>query len=491
MRFVRPGIVITTCDRTPAILNRAVKTALSQELPAEVIVVNDGLKGVSGSWDGVTVVKTGGRKGLAAARNVGLNAMSLAVNAVCYLDDDDELLPCHTRLLSSAIASGHAFAFSRAVFRHREFETEDPEPQNPGPKRYYDPSALLDQNVAPVSSFMHDRVSAAQIGGWDERILRLEDWDFWGRLFLRFGPPAKVNAVTNVIHKDGEGPNLTDSSRLNYSLMCSWRDVVADRLKFMASKGICGLHGEDEAKLHVPLIGVVMPVFNAQKYLRMALNSLVSQHCRDFEVLAVNDGSTDSSGNILGEYAARDKRIRVFNMPCNSGVTKALNYGLLVSRSKYVARMDADDVCLPDRLRKQLAFMDDNRDVDILGTCFDSMNEDLSRVNWHNELPTSPEQVAETMPSRCCIGHPTVMMRRRVVESIGGYDESPECRAVEDYELWLRALSKGMRIANLPEFLLQHREHEGQVSSSLAEAQKANRERLRARYNPRARGTER
>ena len=143
MRFIRPAIIITTCDRNPAILGRAVRTALDQELPGEVIVVNDGLKPVTRLPPGARIVETGGRRGLSRGRNVGLSNLSPSTNAVCYLDDDDELLPQHTRLMAAAIGKGAAFAFSRAIFKHKGFETEDPEPNNPGNKRYYDSGKTL------------------------------------------------------------------------------------------------------------------------------------------------------------------------------------------------------------------------------------------------------------------------------------------------------------------------------------------------------------
>jgi GT2 family glycosyltransferase len=143
--------------------------------------------------------------------------------------------------------------------------------------------------------------------------------------------------------------------------------------------------------------------------------------------------------------------------------------------------MDADDVSMSERFDKQVAFLDGRRDIMVLGTSFLSMNEDMSRVVWVNSLKADPSEVRAELLERCCVGHPSIMMRRRLVEKIGGYDESEECLAVEDYEMWLRA-SRSYGISNLPDFLLWHRTSEGQTSRRLGAVQKANSEALRAKY---------
>lgn len=479
---IRAAIIIPTFDR-PELLPRAILSAARQEIPpSEIIVVNDGRsaptlpQGVQ-----VKVANTMGRVGPNRARAIGLGVLDQSTNAICYLDDDDELLPNHLKLLSAELVKGKKFAFSRAVYRYPDgSETTDPEPSNHGPKRYYDPNALLSQNIAPVSSFMHERGASEEIGGWDDDLLRMEDWDFWGRMFIQFGPPAFVDSITNVIYKN-QGPNRTNSNQYVYSMACSWRDIVADRLRFLSSKGRGKFLGMEANHFRVPRIGVVMPVYNAASYLKEAIDSLLTQTYQDFEILAVNDASTDGSRDILEQYSSRHRNLRIFDQRSNSGVTKSLNLGLLASRSELIARMDADDVCLPERFQKQVEFLDDNKEVGILGSWFWSMDESMRNVLWDNRIETSHEDISRVLPERCCIGHPTVMMKRRVIEEIGGYDEGDECKAVEDYELWLRA-SKKTRLANLPVHLLMHRTYDGQVSRVLAKSQEANAALLRERY---------
>jgi glycosyltransferase involved in cell wall biosynthesis len=475
------AIIIPTCDR-PETLKKALASALAQKIPAhEIIIVDDGLKAIA-VQEGARVIRTKGREGLSRARQIGVSSISTETDAITYVDDDDELLPNHVGLMSEALSDGTAFAFSKAIFRYPDgTETEDPEPKNHNPnKAYYNPTALLKQNIAPVSSFAHTRDAYEQVGGWDPTLLRMEDWDLWGRMFIAFGPPKLVNAVTNVVNKGG-AINLTDANPLTYSMACSWRDIVADRLHYLAETARSPRITQTELDMfHIPRVGVIIPVYNAEKYLHQALDSMICQTYKDFEILAINDGSTDSSRRILQSYECR--RFRLFDMSHNSGVTKTLNYGLLVSRSEYIARMDADDVSSPERLERQVAFLDENRNVGILGTRFLSMNESLSCTHWVNDVQTDPEEVAKELLDRCCIGHPTVMMRRRVVESIGGYDEGEGTKAVEDYELWLRAASRGIKIANLPYHLLKHREYDHQVSKRLDQVQRANFEKVREKY---------
>lgn len=475
------AVVIPTYNR-PELLKRAVASALNQTLkPHEVVIINDGETPIP-SFDDATVrvIATKGQEGPTKARNLAVSSLKTETDAVTYLDDDDELWPMHLKAHSDALDSGAAFAFSKALYKWPNlYHSIDPEPNNNGPKRYYDPNALLEQNIAPVSSFSHTKEAFFEVGGWDTTILRMEDWDFWGRLFIRYGPPKFVDEITNAISK-GLDDNRTDSSRFVYSMACSWRDIVADRLKYMASNKKCKITEYELERFHIPKVGVVMPVYNAAKYLGQALDSILDQTFKDHEIIIVNDGSTDESRQIICAY--KDPRIRLFDMPGgNSGVTKALNYGLLLSRSEYIARMDADDVSSTDRFRQQVEFLDRNKDVMLVGTGFLSMDEELKTVNWANVVETSPDDIKKTLLERCCIGHPTVMMRRRMIEILGGYSESPDCHAVEDYELWLRA-SQRFKLANIPYFLLKYREYGGQISRSLRSVQQTNFEKVRSSY---------
>lgn len=477
------SVVIPTFNR-PELLQRAVRSALNQaKPPSEVVVVNDGIQPLILPETGpvkIRLLATKGRQGPTVARNLALANLSPNINAVCYLDDDDELLPHHIAQLSAILDYGAPYAFSKAIYRFNDHDTEDPEPSNKGPKRYYDPDALMQQNIAPVSSFMHTVEASTEIGGWDPSLQRMEDWDFWARMFIRYGPPHFLNSATNVIYKN-LGDNRTDSNEYVYSLACSWRDIVSDRLKLMASEKRCRVSKSDLARFKVPRVGVVMPVYNAQDYLQEAVTSIVTQTFTDWEMIAMNDGSTDRSRKILEDYASRDPRIRIFDMPGNHGVTRALNQALLLSRSEYIARMDADDQSNCRRFEIQVEALDANPEIMVYGSNFVSMDHNLEYVRWSNTLPSDPEEIKKMLPNSCCIGHPTVMMRRKVVETLGGYSTAPEHEAVEDYEYWLR-ISRKYKISNIPIMMLNYRHHDGQVSAKRAELQKANTKKLQEKY---------
>lgn len=472
--------IIITEGKREKMLIRAIASCIKQTLAIyEVIVVNDGIYPLHEiPYDErVIVVSTNGQEGLAAARQRGLSVLGKQCQAVVYLDDDDEFLPFHFAEMVPLLKKT-PYAVSKAMFRHISGQvTTDPEPNNTGLKRYYDPSALLIQNIAPVSSFIHTKEAGLEVG-WDSSIIRIEDWDFWGRMFIRYGPPALNEKITNVIYKhDG---NLSGVSELSYSMSCSWRDIVSDRLKFMASENRWIPTVEDKKRFHIPNVGVVMPVHNSIKYLKTAIESIIDQTYSDWEILAINDASDDGSAEFLKELASKDNRIRIFDIP-RSGVTKALNFGLMVSRSKYIARMDADDRSLPERFKKQVHFLEENNDVALVGSCFKSMDSNLLQATWINNVPIDSESVKDTLKYSNCIGHSTVMMRRRILEQIGGYRDTPEFDGVEDYELWLR-MSKTYKLYNLPDFLLEYRVHKGQVSKNKAELIAQNSQKLKEQY---------
>jgi glycosyltransferase involved in cell wall biosynthesis len=207
-----------------------------------------------------------------------------------------------------------------------------------------------------------------------------------------------------------------------------------------------------------PLISVIMPVRNAQDVVRRAIESIGAQTLTGWELVVVNDGSTDSSLGILRESAGRDRRVRVIDRPA-AGIATALNEALASSRGAYVARMDADDIAAPERLAAQAAFLSapGNRDIGLVG-CLVEFGGDRAvstgyalHVDWINSLVT-PEQIALNRFIEAPFAHPSVMFRRELAARHGGYrsGEFPE-----DYELWLRWMDAGVRMAKVPRVLLR------------------------------------
>lgn len=211
-----------------------------------------------------------------------------------------------------------------------------------------------------------------------------------------------------------------------------------------------------------PRISVALSVHNNAAYLTAALDSILAQSFRDYELLVVDDGSTDASPAILDHYATRDPRIRVMHQ-ANRGLIASLNRILAMARGDYIARMDGDDIALPERFARQLAFLDTHADHGVVGTQIQGITErGLARRGYVVTHPTDPDAVAEALASRSPLCHPSTMMRRGLVYNIGGYRAAYQ--HCEDYDLWLRLVDR-TRMANLPDRLMLYRYSATQVST--------------------------
>ncbi|MCO6045366.1 glycosyltransferase [Aeoliella sp. ICT_H6.2] len=210
-----------------------------------------------------------------------------------------------------------------------------------------------------------------------------------------------------------------------------------------------------------PTISVILPVYNAERYVAEAVESILAQTYTDFEFLIIDDGSTDGSLKVLEHYAQRDERIRLKSRP-NTGYVVALNEMLSEARGEFIARMDADDISLPDRLQKQTDFLVPRLDHVCVGTAVthvDSENEVLAKLpikRTHEEIDRA--HMVENVWA--VIVHPTVLIRRAALDKVGGYRE--EMLYIEDYDLWLRLAEIGL-LENLMEPLLRYRVHLGSV----------------------------
>jgi len=215
-----------------------------------------------------------------------------------------------------------------------------------------------------------------------------------------------------------------------------------------------------------PAVSVLMPVHNAGRFLAPALDSILAQTFSDFELIAIDDGSTDDSGKVLTEFAARDGRIRVFTQE-NRGIVATLNRALELARAPLIARMDADDLSRPDRFAKQAAYLREHPDVAVLSGAMDVIDESGAHLRVA-AFPTDPDAVARELLHRSCVCHPAVMARANALRSVGGYRAN--ARHAEDYDLWLRITEAG-RVANLPDVLLSYRVHPQAISARHVVAQ--------------------
>jgi glycosyltransferase involved in cell wall biosynthesis len=211
-----------------------------------------------------------------------------------------------------------------------------------------------------------------------------------------------------------------------------------------------------------PSVTVLMPVYNAERYVTDALESILNQTFGDFEFIVINDGSTDKSLEILKRYAAQDDRIRLISRE-NRGLVATLNEGLALARTPLIARMDADDISLPERLQLQAAFMDAHREVVCVGSYCDIIDATGRVIGIYSSMPTGHKEILDSLLNGVCvITHPTAMFRRERVLHAGGYDAA--WMLVEDHELWLRLCASG-ELAGIPIPLLRYREHDVSVSS--------------------------
>ena len=210
-----------------------------------------------------------------------------------------------------------------------------------------------------------------------------------------------------------------------------------------------------------PRVSVVISAYNAQRYLREAIDSILTQTFGDFECVIVNDGSSDDTLSILKSYAQRDPRIRIISR-ANKGLTVSLNEALAACRAPLVARMDADDVALPERFAKQVAFMDANPDVVVVACSvelIDPFGIHIGIVNYPTDHASIDTQLLKGDGG--CICHPGCVYRLDAVRRVGNYRQ--EFNNSEDLDLWLRLAETG-RVANLPDVLLKYRRDLGSVS---------------------------
>ncbi|MBM4309643.1 MAG: glycosyltransferase [Deltaproteobacteria bacterium] len=207
-----------------------------------------------------------------------------------------------------------------------------------------------------------------------------------------------------------------------------------------------------------PCVTVLMSAHNSERYLADAIDSIVSQTFSDFEFLIINDGSSDGSRQIL--EACTDTRIRRIDNGRNLGLSASLNRGFAEATGVYIIRMDADDIALPDRLAKQVAFMEREPNIDVCGSWYE-MFGDRNRVV---KTQAAHGDIHDTLFFKNCIAHSTVCMRKQSFENCAGpYTEA--YRYAQDYELWCRTVNT-LAFANIPEVLLRYRVHGLQAGSS-------------------------
>ncbi|MFK7840345.1 MAG: glycosyltransferase [Bdellovibrionales bacterium] len=216
----------------------------------------------------------------------------------------------------------------------------------------------------------------------------------------------------------------------------------------------------------MPAISVLMSVYNGERFLDKAIDSILKQTFKDFEFIIINDGSTDKSSKMLQTYAKQDPRIILIEQE-NKGLIAALNKGIDCAKTPLIARMDADDIALPERLALQKTYLDENLEVIALGGAIEIIDENDS-VFEKVEYPISADIEDYIFNRGSPLAHPAVMMRTQKVKELGGYRYA--YKHAEDYDLWLRMHKIGT-IDNIKQTILKYREHTNKISVQNARAQ--------------------
>ena len=204
----------------------------------------------------------------------------------------------------------------------------------------------------------------------------------------------------------------------------------------------------------LPLISVVMPVFNSEQYLNKSIKSVLEQTYDNFEFLIINDGSTDNSNSIIKKYQSQDKRITILAQE-NKGITKSLNNGIKHSKGRFIARMDADDICHPDRFKMQLKWFQNNKDIDVLGSQVEFIEKNGNIIKPSNQLPLDDLSIKWELIFGTPLIHPSLMIRKSVFEEFGLYNES--YLFAQDLAFW-RKIATNSKFGNLPHRLMQIRQ---------------------------------
>jgi glycosyltransferase involved in cell wall biosynthesis len=221
-------------------------------------------------------------------------------------------------------------------------------------------------------------------------------------------------------------------------------------------------------------VSIVMAAYNEEKYISEAIQSVLEQSFRDFEFIIINDGSTDSTEKIILSF--NDPRIIYVKNEQNLKLIASLNKGLRIARGKYIARMDADDICFKERLEKQVDFMEKNPDTGISGAQLKIFGETEGMMNY----PLRHDEIKLRLLLTSCFGNNVVIFRKELMDKHNLFFPEGYFHA-EDYKCWTNWI-KVSRLANIPEALVKYRSHSGSVSVKHRSAQRETRNRVRAEY---------
>lgn len=224
------------------------------------------------------------------------------------------------------------------------------------------------------------------------------------------------------------------------------------------------------------MISVILPIYNADKFLDEAIKSILSQTFTDFELICINDGSTDNSKDILDFYSSNDSRLKVVSRE-NRGLIYSLNEGIKLAKYDYIARMDADDICHPQRFEMQIKYLIKNKTVAVVGSAYECIDVKGKTISIRTP-PTSNYMIKVIMGFGSPFAHPSVMMNKKLIKNDLYYSD---CEACEDFELWVR-LSKKHKLSNMKKVLLYYRIVDSSISRVQHDTQRENMVKIMSKY---------
>lgn len=203
----------------------------------------------------------------------------------------------------------------------------------------------------------------------------------------------------------------------------------------------------------MPKVSIIMSVYNDKNFVGQSIEGVLNSTYKDFEFIICNDCSTDGSQEIIKNY--NDERIVFFSNETNQGLANSLNNCLSIAKGEYIMRIDSDDVCLPERIEKQVKFLDEDKNIALCGT----FAQVIDNENKNVYILTRPEDVmVKDIFKNNSFIHPSVMIRKEVLDKVGGYVSKKETRRAEDFDLWCRIYEAGYAGKNIPEILINYRE---------------------------------
>lgn len=213
--------------------------------------------------------------------------------------------------------------------------------------------------------------------------------------------------------------------------------------------------------MNSPAVSVILPAYNCEKYIGKAIESVLQQTFTDFELIIVNDGSTDKTETCILQFI--DPRIIYLQNPDNKGLIYTLNTAIELAKGNYIARMDSDDICVPERLAKQKGYLDTHPGTTMVATTInfiDANGNDKGIWPLDRKMITAA-LIRNEMPFENCIAHPSIMIRGDILKKL---KYNPRQVNIEDYDLWLRLLNRGHVIDKLNEPLLRYRIHDDSIT---------------------------